>query len=168
MLRHVINRCLGFLLRRCFLGRLLDRVRRLDFIVLVNGVQLNGEEKKKETKDYKRGIKGTQCQTTQGLYTGQKSRRQVEELIRQRQTEELQLSASDFPLQCFSNKTVARLLNLSLKTEYNLFGEAWTEEQESEHRAGFAAALQKGNYCTIDTSKTLQDAGWQSFFRSLT
>jgi hypothetical protein len=103
-----------------------------------------------------------------GLYTGQVRRRKVAKLIQQRQTEELQLSVNDFPLQCFSNKTVDRLLNLSLKTEHNLFGEAWTEEQESEHRAGFAAALQKGKYCTIDTSKTLEDAGWQSFFRSLT
>jgi hypothetical protein len=101
------------------------------------------------------------------IYKGDSSRSHVASAIQRRQEDLLRLSSNDYPLQCFSNETVARLLNLSLKTEQNLFANDWTAEQESEHRAGFAAALQKGKYCSIDTSATLKDAGWQSFFREL-
>jgi hypothetical protein len=54
-----------------------------------------------------------------------------------------------------------------LKVEQNLFLSDWTAEQESEHRAGFAAVLQKRKFCSIDTSATLKEAGWQSFLREL-
>jgi hypothetical protein len=101
------------------------------------------------------------------MYTGNSSRSHVATAIQRRQEDLLHLSSNDYPLQCFSNETVARLLNLSLKTEQNLFVDDWTAEQESEHRAGFAAALQKRKYCSIDTSAILKDAGWQSFLREL-
>jgi hypothetical protein len=101
------------------------------------------------------------------IYKGDSSRSHVASAIQQRQENLLHLSSVDYPLQCFSNETVARLLNLSLKTEQNLFADDWTAQQESEHRAGFAAAVQKRKYCSIDTSATLKDAGWQSFLREL-
>jgi hypothetical protein len=101
------------------------------------------------------------------IYTGQSSRSSVASAIHRRQENLLQLSPNEFPLRCLSNETVARLLNLSLKTEQNLFWDDWTAEQESEHRAGFAATLQKRKYCSLDTSATLKDAGWQSFLRKL-
>jgi hypothetical protein len=101
------------------------------------------------------------------IYTGNSSRSDVATAIRERQEDLLHLSSSDYPLQCFSDETVARLLSLSLKTEQNLFRDDWTTEQESEHRAGFAAVLRKRKYCSIDTSATLKDASWQSFLREL-
>jgi hypothetical protein len=101
------------------------------------------------------------------IYTGKSSRSSVAAAIQRRQEDLLHLSSNDYPLQCFSNETVSRLLNLSLKTEQNLFTDDWTTEQESEHRAGFATALQKRKYCSIDTSAILKDAGWQSFLRKL-
>jgi hypothetical protein len=101
------------------------------------------------------------------IYTGNSSRSGLATAIQRRQEKLLHLSSNDYPLQCFSNETVDRLLNLSLKVEQNLFLSDWTAEQESEHRAGFAAVLQKRKFCSIDTSATLKDAGWQSFLREL-
>jgi hypothetical protein len=93
------------------------------------------------------------------------SRHVVVLAIQRRQEIQFNLTANDFQLTCLRNKTLDRLVDLSVQVEANLFG--YSVERGVKHRAGFAARLDAKKYCHIAVDRVLENAGWRNMLFSL-
>eukprot|EP00978_Attheya_sp_CCMP212_P010743 scaffold26148_cov58-Attheya_sp.AAC.4 len=91
-------------------------------------------------------------------------RMHVTKIIQHHQETTLHRTIKDFPLQCLVEKKLARLLNMSITVERNVFADTWSDEREADHRASFARAVEKQLYCSIDTDLVLKDKDWRLFF----
>ena len=87
---------------------------------------------------------------------------------------------TDFPQACLSNRTLARLLKLSLTVEANLLANLLanrrriispnddTDNHEAQHRAEFETAKSERKYCHIDADRVLEDEGdWYNMLVTL-
>lgn len=110
------------------------------------------------------------------------SREEVTAKIQQRQEEILHKSGNDFAfLTCLDSNTLNKLENWSWIVEKKLFfsnanhnnnnnnNQQQQQQQERNyqkfHKAGFAAAVAKGKFCSIDAKKTLrEDHQWRHWF----
>jgi hypothetical protein len=105
----------------------------------------------------------------QGLIRGENAliptgRIHVVKAIHHHQETILHRTIKDFPLQCLSEEKLKRLLDMSITVERNVFADTWSDEREADHRAGFARAVEKKIYCSIDTDLVLKEKDWRLFF----
>lgn len=80
---------------------------------------------------------------------------------------------STIPRTCLSEEDRSVLLQESLDMEEHLRpylhwnNDSTAEERERDHREGFARAVEKGKYCSLDLEKVMKEKEWTSFFKQL-
>jgi hypothetical protein len=97
----------------------------------------------------------------EGLLKEGCSRRNAKLSIRRHQEEVLNLTASDFPLVCWSADMLEEFRQLSYEMELAL-----QPSIASDHDEAFKKAVSKKKFCAVDAEKVLQEEGWRSFFSS--
>eukprot|EP00814_Leptocylindrus_danicus_P021917 CAMPEP_0116024260 /NCGR_PEP_ID=MMETSP0321-20121206/12198_1 /TAXON_ID=163516 /ORGANISM="Leptocylindrus danicus var. danicus, Strain B650" /LENGTH=937 /DNA_ID=CAMNT_0003495931 /DNA_START=987 /DNA_END=3801 /DNA_ORIENTATION=- len=93
------------------------------------------------------------------------TREEVSNAIRDRQENDLNSSAIEFPLICLSSKEEEDLLGASLSYELKLQPDWYASSRgETEHRAKFSDAVQEHKFCSVNSTAVMLDSGGATFF----